>query len=133
MDIVLSITPEYLKPEAASKRAKIEDGSKASSNDKGNAKTVSISQPSAPPSQSTWGGNNGGYNNVLSNSSWNNNGWGSASNALEVVVSTQVGIVMPIRMVVGSQVTPTRVTLSDRAIILLFWLSHSRIGNAKPA
>jgi len=38
LDIVPSITPEYLKPGASNKRAKTEENAKAASSAKGNAK-----------------------------------------------------------------------------------------------
>jgi len=81
LDIVLSITPEYLKPGAASKRAKIDNDAKASYWAKGNAKKVSNAQPPAPSPQSACNSNNGGYNGGSGNNSWNGNGWGSASNS----------------------------------------------------
>jgi len=81
LDIVPSITPEYLKPGAAAKHIKYDNGVKAVSNTKSNAKKYSNSQPPVPPPQSAWKGSDVGRNIGSGSNSWNGNGWGSASNS----------------------------------------------------
>ena len=92
LDIVPSITPEYLKPGASSKRLKTDDA-KVPSNAKGGANKTANARPQVPPSQLAWNGSNAGHyggsgsggnaghNGGSGGNNWSGNGWGSANNS----------------------------------------------------